>query len=75
MSSYPQLKFGHDDSIDMLREMVAAFSAAEIAPRAADIDRDNIRHKNLQIMECKITGLAETASTVPILFFAVQFGR
>jgi isovaleryl-CoA dehydrogenase len=41
MSSYPQLKFGHDESIDMLRETVAAFSAAEIAPRAADIDRDN----------------------------------
>lgn len=41
MSSYPQLKYGHDESIEMLREMVAGFSAAEIAPRAADIDRDN----------------------------------
>jgi isovaleryl-CoA dehydrogenase len=41
MSSYPQLKYGHNESIDMLRDMVASFSAKEIAPRAADIDRDN----------------------------------
>lgn len=41
MSSYPHLKYGHDESIEMLREMVTGFAAAEIAPRAADIDRDN----------------------------------
>ncbi|MCZ7599053.1 MAG: isovaleryl-CoA dehydrogenase [Gammaproteobacteria bacterium] len=40
-TSYPSLDFGHDESIDMLRETVRDFAAAEIAPRAADIDRDN----------------------------------
>ncbi len=41
MLSYPQLKYGHDESIEMLREMVANFAASEIAPRAAAIDHDN----------------------------------
>src|SRR6267143_7019074 len=35
------LDFDLGEPVDMLREQVAAFAAAEIAPRAADIDRSN----------------------------------
>ena len=38
---FPQLKFDLGEDIDMLRDTVAAFAANEIAPRAAEIDRDN----------------------------------
>ncbi|MFN7176631.1 MAG: isovaleryl-CoA dehydrogenase [Thermaurantiacus sp.] len=37
----PALRFDHGETIDMLRESVAAFAAAEIAPRAAEIDATN----------------------------------
>ncbi|MBM3597829.1 MAG: isovaleryl-CoA dehydrogenase [Alphaproteobacteria bacterium] len=40
-NSMPTLDFDLGDTADMLRESVRDFSAAEIAPRAADIDRDN----------------------------------
>ena len=39
--SYPTLKFGHAEEIDMLREEVRKFAAAELAPRAAEIDEKN----------------------------------
>ena len=39
--SYPSLNFGLGETIDMLRDSVQAFAAEQIAPRAADIDRDN----------------------------------
>jgi isovaleryl-CoA dehydrogenase len=35
------LDFGLGETVDMLRETVHSFAAAEIAPRAAAIDRDN----------------------------------
>ena len=38
---FPQLKFDLGEDIDMLRDSIAAFAANEIAPRAAEIDRDN----------------------------------
>jgi isovaleryl-CoA dehydrogenase len=41
MKNFPSLNFGLGQDIDMLRESVHAFAAKEIAPRAADIDRDN----------------------------------
>jgi isovaleryl-CoA dehydrogenase len=41
MISYPTLNFNHGDDINMLRDMTQKFSAAEIAPRATQIDEDN----------------------------------
>ncbi len=41
MLDFPVLKFDHGETIDMLRASVRQFAADEIAPRAADIDRDN----------------------------------
>ena len=38
---YPTLQYGHSEEIGLLRETVHQFATAEIAPRAADIDRDN----------------------------------
>lgn len=38
---FPFLKFDLGEDIEMLRDSIAAFAAAEIAPRAADIDRSN----------------------------------
>src|SRR5918992_5591989 len=36
------LNFDLGDTVDMLRDTVRAFADDEIAPRAADIDRDNV---------------------------------
>jgi isovaleryl-CoA dehydrogenase len=41
MTDVPSLQFDHGETIDMLRESVRAFAAAEIAPRASEIDRTN----------------------------------
>jgi isovaleryl-CoA dehydrogenase len=41
MKSYPQLNFGLGDTANLLRESVQDFVSAEIAPLAADIDRDD----------------------------------
>ncbi|BBK43897.1 isovaleryl-CoA dehydrogenase [Allostella vacuolata] len=40
-NDYPSLDFDLGDTADMLRDTVRSFSDAEIAPRAADIDRSN----------------------------------
>ncbi|MCD1587942.1 isovaleryl-CoA dehydrogenase [Halomonas sp. IOP_14] len=40
-SHYSELNFGLEDELNMLREQVNAFAASEIAPRAAEIDRNN----------------------------------
>jgi isovaleryl-CoA dehydrogenase len=37
----PFLRFSHGETIDMLRQTARDFAAAEIAPRAAEIDRTN----------------------------------
>ena len=39
--TYPTLKFAHPEEIEMLREEVRKFCAAELAPRAAQIDEEN----------------------------------
>ena len=38
---YPTLNFGLGEELDMLRDAVYQMCQKEIAPRAADIDRDN----------------------------------
>ena len=40
--SYPSLNFALGETIDMLRDQVQSFVAKEIAPRAAQIDLDNL---------------------------------
>ncbi|WP_305041999.1 isovaleryl-CoA dehydrogenase [Geoalkalibacter sp.] len=42
MSAYPILNFNLGETADLLRETVRNFAEAELAPRAADIDRDNL---------------------------------
>ncbi|MCH7805918.1 MAG: isovaleryl-CoA dehydrogenase [Proteobacteria bacterium] len=42
MFQLPTLNFGHEDTINMLRDSVAAFSNKELAPRAAEIDEKNV---------------------------------
>ena len=39
---YNSLNFAHGDTINMLREQLQGFCRAELAPRAAQIDRDNL---------------------------------
>src|SRR5947208_2479386 len=41
MQAWPMLDFHHGEDIDMLRATVQQFASAEIAPRAAEIDRTN----------------------------------
>jgi len=41
MKSYPTLNFDLGETADLLRDTVKDFAGVEIAPRAADIDRDN----------------------------------
>ncbi|MHB8494005.1 MAG: isovaleryl-CoA dehydrogenase [Casimicrobiaceae bacterium] len=41
MDAFPALDFELGETVDMLRASVRQFAAAEIAPRAADIDRNN----------------------------------
>ena len=38
---YPGLNFDLGETADALRDTVADFAAAEIAPRAAEVDRSN----------------------------------
>jgi len=39
--TYPTLNFGLEEELEALRSMVAQFAAAEIAPRASEIDSNN----------------------------------
>ncbi len=46
-NEYPTLDYGLGEDADMLRQSINGFAADEIAPRAADIDRDNDFPKDL----------------------------
>jgi len=46
-NEYPTLDFDLGEDADMLRQSISGFAADEIAPRAADIDRDNDFPKDL----------------------------
>ena len=39
--SYPTLQYAHGEEIGLLRQTLSQFAAQEIAPRAAEIDRNN----------------------------------
>ncbi len=41
-AQYSEFNFGLGETVDMLREQINGFAASEIAPRAEDIDRDNL---------------------------------
>jgi len=41
LKPYPTLNFDLGETADLLRETVQAFASSQIAPRAADIDREN----------------------------------
>ncbi len=41
ISSYKEFNFGLGETMDMLREQINTFAAAEIAPRAEQIDQEN----------------------------------
>jgi isovaleryl-CoA dehydrogenase len=41
MAELPAFDFGLGETVDLLRESIRAFALDEIAPRAADIDREN----------------------------------
>jgi isovaleryl-CoA dehydrogenase len=45
--TYPGLNFALDDTTAMLRDQVSQFAQGEIAPRAADIDRENAFPRDL----------------------------
>ena len=47
MESYPTLNFQLGDTVDLLRETVRDFASAEIAPRAASIDQENLFPEDL----------------------------
>jgi len=46
-NAFPSMNFGLGETADMLRETVAGFAAAAVAPRAAQIDRDNVFPRDL----------------------------
>ncbi|QEW06428.1 isovaleryl-CoA dehydrogenase [Nitrincola iocasae] len=46
-SQYSELNFGLGETLDMLRQQINNFAAAEIAPRAADIDQANLFPEDL----------------------------
>jgi len=47
ISQYTEFNFGLGETIDMLREQVNSFAAQEIAPRAQQIDHDNLFPEDL----------------------------
>ena len=49
--NYSSLNFALGETIDMLREQLQAFVAAEIAPRAEAIDQENLFHAKMMLKD------------------------
>ncbi|MEQ5833624.1 isovaleryl-CoA dehydrogenase [Marinobacter sp. NFXS9] len=58
-SQYTSLNFGLGETVDMLRDQVNQFATDRIAPRAADVDRDNLFPNELwpQLGEMGLLGM------------------
>ena len=71
MHLVPDFDFGHGETIGQLRDSVANFCAKELAPRAAEIDRDNEFPQDLWP---KLGDLGVLGMTVPTEYGGVDMG-
>ena len=71
MQLLPDFDFGHGETIGQLRDSVASFCANELAPRAAEIDRDNEFPRDLWP---RLGDLGVLGMTVPPEYGGVDMG-
>ena len=71
MHLVPDFDFGHGETIGQLRDSVADFCAKELAPRAAQIDRNNEFPRDLWP---KLGDLGVLGMTVPTEYGGVDMG-
>ena len=71
MHLVPDFDFGHGETIGQLRDSVANFCAKELAPRAAEIDRNNEFPRDLWP---KLGDLGVLGMTVPTEYGGVDMG-
>ncbi len=71
MFEFSHLKFGHSEEIEMLRDTIARFADAHIAPRAAEIDSSNSFPRDLWP---ELGALGLHGLTVPEAYGGVDMG-